>query len=71
MTPGRRRAAASGSGKLAPYQRKRDFARTPEPRGMSEPHGGRKEGGVPRFVVQLHRARRLHYDVRFEIGGCW
>ena len=69
MTPSRRRAAASGSGKLAPYQRKRDFARTPEPRGMPEPHGGRKEGGVPRFVVQLHRARRLHYDVRFEIGG--
>ena len=32
MTPGRRRAAASGSGKLAPYQRKRDFARTPEQR---------------------------------------
>jgi bifunctional non-homologous end joining protein LigD len=69
MTPGRRRAVAPGSEKLAPYQRKRDFTRTPEPPGMPEPHGERKERDAPRFVVQLHRARRLHYDVRFEIGG--
>ena len=28
-----------------------------------------RRDGAPRFVVQLHRARRLHYDLRFEIGG--
>ena len=53
-------------GKLTPYQRKRDFTRTPEPSG--EPAGKDGTGGR-RFVVQRHRARRLHYDLRFEIGG--
>jgi bifunctional non-homologous end joining protein LigD len=52
--------------KLTAYQRKRDFARTPEPSGS--PPGAQDEGAA-RFVVQLHRARRLHYDLRFEIGG--
>jgi bifunctional non-homologous end joining protein LigD len=69
MVAGRRREAASSSGKLAPYQRKRDFARTPEPPGAPESPGDRQDGSAPRFVVQLHRARRPHYDVRFEIGG--
>ena len=53
-------------GKLTPYQRKRDFTRTPEPAGQQ---AGSAAGGQRRFVVQRHRARRLHYDLRFEIGG--
>ncbi|WP_167004456.1 DNA polymerase ligase N-terminal domain-containing protein [Mumia sp. ZJ430] len=50
---------------LEVYRRKRDFARTPEPAG--EGAGG--VGGPLRFVVQRHRASRLHYDLRFEIDG--
>jgi bifunctional non-homologous end joining protein LigD len=57
-------------GKLTPYQRKRDFARTPEPAGQATgPPDGTADRGKQRFVVQRHRARRLHYDLRFEIGG--
>ena len=57
-------------GKLTPYQRKRDFSRTPEPAGQATGQpGGTAGSGGQRFVVQRHRARRLHYDLRFEIGG--
>src|SRR3954468_24217447 len=50
---------------LAKYRSKRDFERTPEPAGgLSVPADGAR-----RFVVQRHRARRLHYDLRFEIDA--
>jgi bifunctional non-homologous end joining protein LigD len=50
---------------LAPYHAKRDFARTPEPAGETPDEAG----GPLRFVVQRHRARRRHYDLRFEMNG--
>jgi bifunctional non-homologous end joining protein LigD len=48
---------------LDEYRRKRDPRRTPEPFGAPRSPDGRL------FVVQQHGARRLHYDLRLEIGG--
>ena len=50
---------------LEQYHRKRDFGKTPEPAG----HPGVAGGATGRFVVQRHRATRLHYDFRLEIDG--
>jgi bifunctional non-homologous end joining protein LigD len=61
-----RRESPAGRGRLGPYQDKRDFTRTPEPAGATPPG---QAGGPRRFVVQRHRARRVHYDLRFEIDG--
>ncbi len=50
---------------LLRYRQKRDFSRTPEP-----------DGGTPGeaatdlvFVVQQHRATRMHWDFRLEADG--
>src|SRR5881397_1735560 len=63
MSPPRELAGAI-SVSLEEYQRKRDFARTPEPKGRAP-----KTGVMRRYVVHRHHATRLHWDVRLEMGG--
>jgi len=48
---------------LEEYKRKRRFEETPEPLPKVEKKSGH------RFVVQKHRATRLHYDFRLELDG--
>lgn len=50
--------------RLEDYEKKRDFARTPEPTGREHA----RQGGRA-FVVHRHDARRLHYDLRIEMAG--
>ncbi|MBC7949116.1 MAG: DNA ligase D [Chitinophagaceae bacterium] len=45
------------------YNKKRTFAKTPEPTG------GKAKGKELRFVIQKHAASRLHYDFRLEMEG--
>jgi bifunctional non-homologous end joining protein LigD len=52
-------------GRLAEYNRKRRFEITPEPAG--KPRRARQK--PLQFVVQKHRASRLHYDFRLEHDG--
>lgn len=59
---------------LAPYLAKRSAERTPEPMpdAVSVAAGGVSGAGAadrPRFVIQEHHARRLHYDLRLERDG--
>jgi bifunctional non-homologous end joining protein LigD len=49
---------------LKKYRQMRDFAQTPEPAG-----GKPKNGKLPIFVIQKHRASHLHYDFRLEMEG--
>lgn len=51
---------------LDAYVSKRDFGRTPEPAGAPGPA---TSGPSRLFVVQMHRATRLHWDFRLEADG--
>jgi bifunctional non-homologous end joining protein LigD len=51
---------------LDAYNAKRDFGKTPEP---APGDAGEGDGSRPRFVVQEHHARRLHWDFRLERDG--
>ena len=50
--------------KLGSYKAKRDFGKSPEPKGARG-----KGQAAARFVVQEHNARRLHWDLRLEHEG--
>jgi bifunctional non-homologous end joining protein LigD len=65
--PSRKRSAAPD--RLRTYRSMRDFDVTAEPAGAA-PETPEQDGSVGgRFVVQRHRARRLHYDLRLEMDG--
>src|SRR4030081_1470483 len=50
---------------LSDYSRKRRFAKTPEPPPPAVP----VQAPGNSFCIQRHSARRLHYDLRLEMGG--
>ena len=50
---------------LTEYKKRRKFEETPE----LEKTVNTKTGENLRFVVQKHKARRLHYDFRLELDG--
>jgi bifunctional non-homologous end joining protein LigD len=52
---------------LEEYHRKRDFRKTPEPPGRAL--SPKKAAAPLSFVIQQHKARRLHYDFRLELDG--
>ncbi|MFK4106778.1 DNA polymerase ligase N-terminal domain-containing protein [Streptomyces sp. NPDC019531] len=51
------------SERLRDYHGKRDFRRTGEPEG-----GEGRAAPEPRFVVQIHDARTMHFDFRLQVG---
>src|SRR5690348_2653606 len=51
---------------LSSYRAKRSLDRTPEPGARPAAAGG---GGGGLFVVHMHAARRLHWDLRLEMNG--
>jgi len=65
--------SASQRDALKDYRQKRDFTRTAEPepirakRKRDKANKPLKDGR--QFVVQRHDARRVHYDLRLELGG--
>jgi bifunctional non-homologous end joining protein LigD len=53
--------------KLTEYRKKRNFAATPEPQGVTS--AGKKGNGSLIYTMQKHMATHLHYDLRLEWRG--
>lgn len=51
---------------LSLYQKKRNFQKTPEPKGKEK-----KRKGPLRFLVHKHSASHEHYDLRLEMDGVY
>jgi len=49
------------------YEDKRDFRKTPEPKGENGPRQAGDDS--PIFVIQRHDASTEHYDFRLEVAG--
>jgi len=60
------RSKSTSPDSLAQYRAKRAFNETPEPGGLV-PKPGPKPGGL--FIVHMHDATRLHWDLRLEMDG--
>ena len=54
---------------LEDYQRKRNFTRSPEPKGDAEAAKRARKDKPRFFCVQKHLASHLHYDFRLEHDG--
>jgi bifunctional non-homologous end joining protein LigD len=54
---------------LKEYHRKRDFTKSPEPKGDEQKDRTRRKGKSRFFCVQKHLASHLHYDFRLEHDG--
>lgn len=60
---------ASSKPGLDEYRRKRDFSKSPEPKGQSATARRSRKGSARFFCVQKHLASHLHYDLRLEHHG--
>jgi bifunctional non-homologous end joining protein LigD len=59
--------SAQAAKALERYNAKRDFNLTAEPSGRAPARVDKSK--LPRFVIQKHAARNLHYDFRLEMDG--
>jgi bifunctional non-homologous end joining protein LigD len=66
----KKRGASSKGKKLAEYQAKRNFSKSPEPTGAGDSKRAPRPDKTGRFFcVQKHLASHLHYDFRLEHDG--
>ncbi len=70
MLPLASTAAHRAHERLEPYRAMRDARRTPEPVPTRDDDlEANDDPAAPRFVIQRHEARRLHFDLRLEHEG--